>query len=300
MSIRSCIRKIKSVIVRDHDLAENAVQILRKIDSLTELMKYTHSIASVPPIQGIKRVSQLANAKLLHHVCKALEEAHIPYWLDYGTLLGAVRHKGSVPWDDDIDIGVLRSDYKRIKSTLSKAFNGDSNILIVSSDALRIMITGTPCQVDVFSFDLFCVSDNSEATLGELCKRYKIESEFYKYDFTKLLTRERTILNATEEEIFERAETLVAMSEGLCKYLMVGAEARPEKIIPIPYDWIFPLKRLSYEGDDYYVPNKYEELLVRRYGDYMTFPKLFASHSDIASRYNVEAYNAMKQMLQKQ
>lgn len=69
---------------------------------------------------------QINILQVIHNFC---EEHDIRYSMACGTLLGAVRHKGYIPWDDDIDIYLLREDYERLMSEFPKQFN---NIRIAS------------------------------------------------------------------------------------------------------------------------------------------------------------------------
>lgn len=64
-----------------------------------------------------------AQMKVLSYVIGVCEKYNIQYFADFGTLLGAVRHKGYIPWDDDIDISLKRSDYRRLLEALKLEAN---------------------------------------------------------------------------------------------------------------------------------------------------------------------------------
>ena len=85
--------------------------------------------------------------KIVDFICK---ENNLIYWLDYGTLLGAVRHKGFIPWDDDIDIAMPRKSY----------------------DALIAMAD------DVFPQDLFVQSKESDPELRKGIRWLKIRDKY--------------------------------------------------------------------------------------------------------------------------
>ena len=70
------------------------------------------------PDGSLLRRHQLRMLEILLEVDRICKKHQIQYWLSSGTLIGAVRHKGFIPWDDDIDIEMLWPDYKRLMKVL--------------------------------------------------------------------------------------------------------------------------------------------------------------------------------------
>lgn len=70
--------------------------------------------------QDLLREVQLVQLDILNEVDKICKNNNIKYFLIGGTLLGAVRHGGFIPWDDDLDIAMFREDYNKFLNVCKK------------------------------------------------------------------------------------------------------------------------------------------------------------------------------------
>ena len=113
------------------------------------------------PDGSLLRRQQLRMLELLEVIDVICRKHQIPYWLSSGTLIGAARHKGFIPWDDDLDIEMLRSDYLRLLKVLPQDFRTISHCkrmkqipitsLYTANYVIRILIWKKQIRMTVFS-----------------------------------------------------------------------------------------------------------------------------------------------------
>ncbi len=111
-----------------HDIVQMGINqqntILGEVQYIKNFLVNTTDITNVPRAHGIMRQVQMLNLKVLTEVDKICRKHNLSYWLDFGTLLGAVRHGGFIPWDDDIDIGMPSADYEKFCKIADKELDG--------------------------------------------------------------------------------------------------------------------------------------------------------------------------------
>lgn len=112
----------------------------------------------MPEAEGDARIMQKANARLMFELDSICQRAGLPYWTAYGSLIGTLSRDGFIPWDDDIDICMMREDIEKLQSLCDSDPNYQLTLVYdgyVFCRQLRFSSRNEniPCFIDVSIWD---------------------------------------------------------------------------------------------------------------------------------------------------
>lgn len=232
----------------------------------------------------------LDSLKYFDAVCK---ENGIRYWLSSGTCLGAIRHGGFIPWDDDIDVEMLREDYLKFE----KVFKEDDNFVLQTykNDLYYTQPFPKLRSKNIIVEEGSGVADRNYKYKGLFLDVFIMESSpravatfchFLVGSMRHLgfkIKKRNTVTDALYWSVKRVVYGLVAVSRLFCHFsdkkilrhtLGTGLERKTRK-----KEFIFPLTTAQFEGVEVPVPGNYDGYLQRMFGDYMKIPNLDTIHT---------------------
>lgn len=236
----------------------------------------------------------------VHRIC---QKHNLVYYMIGGTLLGAVRHKGFIPWDLDIDIAMPREDYDRFKEVCQTEMVGPyrymdyqshrnyirPHALVVRSDTkihlkydrVNPQMFDLGVYIDVFPLDNAPDNEKDRECHAKKLKRlrwfkdlripycysYKTWRRFIHRSISFLVSWiPLKVINRHQQKLMQKYHT--EQTKCICSmasHYSYRRQCMPREIYGTPV-------LLEFEGRQYYAPREYTQYLIRLYGDYMRLP----------------------------
>lgn len=262
-----------------------------------ELLDYTSHFPELREVQAIELEILLKFAE----VCR---NNGLRFFLDSGTALGAVRHKGFIPWDDDIDVGMPRPDYEKFLSIGSKELGDEYFLQTRETDPnvgflfAKIRKNNTSfvewkCRnikmhqgiyIDIFPYDR--LPDENAKDFFQKCNHSN--KLFYYKQISSVTQKGKGVKGALKQ--FSRSAVHVAakmypekkldeeINEELRKFDDLGFDDGESTClmfsmwVPMKNSILFPTSEATFEGHTLPVPSDSDKYMTILYGDYMKSP----------------------------
>ena len=218
--------------------------------------------------------------KIFHNFC---EEKGIQYFLHAGSCLGAVRHKGFIPWDDDLDICVDRINYNRLLAYFNECKELDMHKILWINRIQKknpISIQGYIPTLDVFVNDnvpdnpfRFRMKTFQLATLQGMLKEEVIYKGFSFKNKILLFTTHLLGKLFSKEKLQKKYEVVSQIgNEVTTKHVHITNDCYNLLKDRYPFDMWNTAILTDFEDTKLYIPLKYNTYLKIRYGEYMKLP----------------------------
>ena len=266
------------------------------------------------------KITKLSESEMRNCLLGVMDAIHefctrrkINYSLAYGTLLGAVRHKGFIPWDDDMDIIIARKDYNTFVEEFNKDRNDSFKFISRETDrkyylqVAKVIDCNTSiqelewaeeigCYVDVFVADnLTNDLDLAKDMLRRIRRKKRLVLPFQIADSKKrsciknlaLKLIRRILRSVNYYDVLDSISSIAREHENepdarFCGAVMLQSYGEREIMLS---DWFKECIPAEFEGREYFITPHYDKILSQLYGDYMTPPpaSLQISHHAITA-----------------
>ena len=236
--------------------------------------------------------------EILDEFIRICDENKLSYFLHAGTLLGAVRHKGFIPWDDDIDVAMPREDYEKFLDIYYKLENTDYYVLsdrspentsyyytpfaklckkgTVFADSIREPDEYSGIYIDIFPFDkcLLFLAPLQTKLINYVLLFSKFKSQMYmpQKKYKIIIGRILFFFISKHFIITFYRKLFLLFNNYKTRYISFFSGFYGYKRESHKYRTVFPLSKIEFEGKYYCAPCNYDLFLKEMYGNYMELP----------------------------
>ena len=263
-------------------------------------------------VSGIMKRAWAAQMEVLQYITDICDKNKIRWFADGGTLLGAVRHKGYIPWDDDMDICMLRDDYERFLKIVQNDLPDRYLLRTVYSEPAfyelfsRLVYTGEsliqgkekkwlqefpfPVGIDIFPLDYISKDAEKEDARYQIFKTLSsalyADEEDMDVDYEKLI-HEVELLKRTkiDRKLPRRQQLYICMDQVLnlfpasdAEYVTHGIYYVHDRTYKMSKSVFKSIVKLPFEDGEINAPIDYDAFLTREYGDYRKIVKTGGAH----------------------
>lgn len=241
---------------------------------------------------------QLALLEMLHEIDDVCRKHDITYFLSSGSVLGAVRHSGFIPWDDDIDLGMMRPDYDRFCAIAPQALPDDLRLIIPGREKryspmfAKVMKRGTKFWaketmeagldlgifIDIFPYDDLSPDEATAKKQVVACTRWQRIS--YLYHAPSVVLPHKGVLGAAERLACKAAHGILRLAtneeKNYSKFVEAAFLDSSESdrctcfsyatLEGYPKSMMVPTVMATFEDGEFPVPGETERYLEMAYG----------------------------------